>query len=69
MGYPKGTREYDEAVIQYSYNMEDYAEINDLLAGVLQGKLKAPSELVVRLYEDRKELHRKIRLHERLYKA
>lgn len=69
MGYKPGTREYDEAVTQYSYDMEDYAEINDLLAGVLEGKLKAPSDLVVRLYEDRKELHRKIRLHERLYKA
>lgn len=69
MGYPKGSQEYDDAVIQYSYNMEDYAEINDLLAGVLQGKLKAPSELVVRLYEDRKELRRKIRLHDRMNKA
>lgn len=69
MAYPQGTREYDEAVIQYSYNMEDYTEINELLTGVLEGKLRAPSELVVRLYEDRKELHRKIRLHQQMYKA
>lgn len=69
MGYPKGTREYEQDILQYSYDMEDYAEINSLLSGILEGKLKAPSDLVVRLYEDRKDLHRKIRLHERLYKA
>lgn len=69
MGYPKGTKEYDDDILQYSYNMEDFAEAEELFTGVLQGKYKAPSELVVRLYEDRKELRRKIRHHEHTYKA
>lgn len=52
---------------EYEYNKIDFKEIDGMFQQILGGELKAPAELVVRLYEERKALRKEIRSFQDFY--
>ena len=63
-----GTPGYYIDLRDHEYRKADYAEVEELLFRILDGKLKAPAELVVRLYDERKKMREEIRSFEDFYR-